>query len=105
MYKLVFFVPESHVEQVKDAVFEAGGGRYKAYDRCSWQVRGTGQFRPLEGSNPFLGRIGEVEEASEYRVEMICADDVLDAAVTALIRAHPYEEPAWEAYAVITSLA
>ncbi|MEH6542063.1 MAG: hypothetical protein V7748_18580, partial [Halopseudomonas sp.] len=53
MYKLCFFVPASHVEQVKQAVFAAGAGRLGNYDSCSWQVLGQGQFRPLSGSEPY----------------------------------------------------
>jgi hypothetical protein len=94
VYKLVFFVPESHVEEVKAAVFGVGAGRYEHYDRCSWQVLGDGQFRPLVGSDPFLGRAGETERVREYRVEMLCEDSELKAALQALVDAHPYEEPA-----------
>ncbi|MBF1803573.1 Nif3-like dinuclear metal center hexameric protein [Alloalcanivorax profundimaris] len=94
VYKLCFYVPEDHVEAVKTAVFEAGAGRIGNYDCCSFQVRGQGQFRPLEGSNPHLGEHGEIETVDEFRVEMICTDDHLKAALSALRLAHPYEEPA-----------
>lgn len=96
MYKLTVYIPESHLEAVKDALFAAGAGRYAAYDRCCWQVLGQGQFRPLEGSDPFIGKTGEVERVAEYRVEMICTDDAVDAAAAALRTAHPYEEPAFD---------
>lgn len=96
MYKLVVFIPETHVEPVKEALFAAGAGRIGDYDGCSWQTLGQGQFRPLEGSDPFLGRQGEVERVSEYRVEMVCADESVDAALAALRETHPYEEPAFD---------
>ena len=70
MYKLCFYVPESHLEAVKAAVFAAGAGRIGNYDSCCWEVLGQGQFRPLTGSDPFIGRQGEVERVAEYRVEM-----------------------------------
>lgn len=95
-YKLCFYVPEDHVEAVKRAVFAAGAGRIGNYDCCAWQVLGQGQFRPLEGSDPFLGAQGKVEKVDEYRVEMICAEDSLRGAVAALREAHPYEEPAFD---------
>ena len=57
----MFYVPTANAETVKNAVFEAGGGRIGNYDRCCWQTTGTGQFRPLAGSQPFLGEAG-VEE-------------------------------------------
>ncbi|MGP4844877.1 NGG1p interacting factor NIF3 [Marinobacter sp. 1Y8] len=98
MFKLCFFVPESHLESTKQAVFETGAGKIGDYDSCAWQCAGQGQFRPLEGSQPFLGAQGEVEYVSEFKVEMVCADDQIKAAVVALRRAHPYEEPAFEIF-------
>lgn len=96
MYKLTVYIPESHVESVKDALFAAGAGRYAAYDRCCWQVLGQGQFRPLAGSDPFIGQTGVEERVAEYRVEMICEDGAVAAVTRALRAAHPYEEPAFD---------
>ena len=96
MYKLCIYIPETHVEPVKQALFAAGAGRIGDYDACCWQVKGTGQFRPLEGSQPFIGEAGKVEQVAEYRVEMVCADECVDAALAALRAAHPYEEPAFD---------
>ncbi|MHC8406012.1 MULTISPECIES: YqfO family protein [unclassified Pseudomonas] len=96
MYKLSFFVPDSHVDGVKSAVFAAGGGRIGAYDHCAWQVLGQGQFRPLEGSQPFIGEAGQVEQVEEWKVELVVADELIVAAVAALKLSHPYETPAYE---------
>lgn len=96
MYKLCFYVPETHLEIVKDAVFAAGAGQIGDYDHCCWQVLGQGQFRPLEGSNPFLGQRGWIEQVSEYKVEMVCDDYLIEAVMDALYAAHPYEEPAYD---------
>lgn len=96
MHKLTVYIPETHVEQVKEALFAAGAGRYAAYDRCCWQVLGQGQFRPLEGSNPAIGQCGADERVAEYRVEAICADDRIPAITAALRASHPYEEPAFD---------
>ena len=98
MYKFAFFVPESHLELVKEAVFATGAGRIGDYDRCCWQVPGQGQFRPLEGANPFIGDHGETETVEEYRVELVCSDDLIKAAVAAMKLAHPYEEPAYDVW-------
>ena len=81
---------------MKLAVFAAGAGRLGNYDCCSWQVLGQGQFRPLSGSQPFIGEHGALEQVEEYRVEMVCADECLDDAIAALRDAHPYEEPAFD---------
>jgi len=104
MYKLGFYVPESHLDVVKDAVFAVGAGRIGDYDSCCWQVRGVGQFRPLEGSEPFIGQSGQLEQVDEYRVELVCPDQCVRAAVEAMVHAHPYEEPAWDLVALVTEL-
>lgn len=100
MYKLCFYVPESHLESVKAAVFATGAGRIGDYDSCCWQVAGEGQFRPLEGSRPFLGSRDQIEQVPEFRVELVCDEQTIKPAINALYAAHPYEEPAWDAVAL-----
>lgn len=95
MYQLAFYVPATHVEQVKKAVFAAGGGRIGNYEHCAWQVLGQGQFRPTAGANPHIGQVGSVETLDEYRVELVVRDELIGGVVAALRRAHPYEEPAY----------
>ena len=96
MYKLGFYVPPSHLEAVKTALFAAGAGRIGNYDSCAWQSPGQGQFRPLRGSQPYLGQTGVVETVEEYRVELVCADELVQQVIHALRAAHPYEEPAFD---------
>jgi hypothetical protein len=98
MYKLVFFVPDSHLDSVKSAVFAAGAGRIGNYDQCCWQVLGQGQFKPLSGATPYLGQHDQLEALPEYRVEMVCADEYIRAVIAALRTAHPYEEPAFDVW-------
>lgn len=98
MFKLCFYVPATHVESVKDAIFAAGAGRVGDYDSCAWQVLGEGQFRPLSGSNPFIGQQGKIEKVAEFKVEVVCEDAVMKAVVAALKAAHPYEEPAYQVW-------
>ncbi|MCK9605295.1 MAG: NGG1p interacting factor NIF3 [Methylomonas sp.] len=98
MYQLTFYVPASHLDQVKNVLFAAGAGQFNDYDQCAWQTLGQGQFRPLLNSQPFLGQIGKLERVAEYKVEMICADEHIKAAVTALLTAHPYQQPAYAIY-------
>ena len=95
MYSLVFYVPESHLESVKKAVFSAGAGLMGNYDSCCWQVKGQGQFRPTKGATPFLGEVDELELVDEYRVEMVLGDEVKASVLSALLLAHPYEEVAY----------
>ncbi len=95
MHQLVFYVPHSHLEVVKEALFAAGAGRMGNYDRCSWETEGLGQYRPREGSNPFLGEEGRTERVREWKVEMVCEGSALAAVLAALKKAHPYETPAY----------
>lgn len=95
-YRLDTYVPETHVEQVKQALCEAGAGRIGNYDCCMWQTKGTGQFRPLEGSNPFIGNKNLVEHVEEIKLEMIVSPDLIDQVIEALKKSHPYETPAYQ---------
>lgn len=96
MFKLCFYVPEKNLDEVKQAVFNAGAGRIGHYDQCCWQTRGEGQFRPLAGSNPHIGHESQLETVIEYKVEMVVADEYKTSVIQALIDAHPYEEPAYD---------
>ena len=96
MYKICFYVPASHLEQVKNALFEKGAGRVGNYDSCCWQIAGQGQFRALSGSQPFLGQHGILETVDEFRVELVCADDLIEEVIASLKKSHPYEEPAYD---------
>ena len=94
--KLEFYVPETHLEKVKTAVFEAGAGKIGNYDRCSWQTCGTGQFRPCEGSIPFIGETDRIETVQEYKVELVCDSKYIKKVIAALKKSHPYETPAYQ---------
>jgi hypothetical protein len=100
VYRLDFYVPEEHAERVKAAVFDAGAGRIGNYDRCAWQTAGRGQFRPLPGSKPAIGRQDAIERVAEAKVEMVCAAEHIEDAITALKAAHPYETPAFQYWPV-----
>lgn len=101
MVELTFYVPESHLQEVKNAVFAAGAGQMGDYDRCCWQTLGDGQFRPLKGADPFIGETGVVAHVQEYRVEVICEEARLASIIDALKQAHPYEEPAYNAHRLL----
>ena len=98
IFRIEFYVPESHLEQVKNALFQAGAGQVGDYDCCAWQTSGTGQFRPGADSSPFIGAADELETVKEFKVELVCEAEYLTSAVAAMKEAHPYEEPA---YAII----
>ncbi|MDY0251003.1 MAG: NGG1p interacting factor NIF3 [Pseudomonas sp.] len=98
MYTFLFYVPTSHLEAVKDAVFAAGAGVMGDYESCCWQVLGQGQFQPMVGSQPFIGQQGQLEKVAEWRVELIVDAVHMQSVVTAFKAAHPYEEPAYAVY-------
>ncbi len=102
VYILVVYIPSTHTEEVKEALFAAGAGTLGSYSRCSFEVQGTGQFMPLEDAHPFLGEKGVCERVDEVRVEMAVREDVMEAVIKALRAAHPYEVPAYHYYEVLT---
>jgi dinuclear metal center YbgI/SA1388 family protein len=102
--KLVVFVPEDDAGALLDALADAGAGTIGDYDRCAWTTSGTGTFRPLEGANPTVGSVGEVETVRETRLEVVLPRPSRDAVVRALVAAHPYEEPAYDVYELATTL-
>lgn len=95
MYKICFYAPTTHTEQIKNAMFAAGAGKIGEYSCCAWQVLGEGQFMPLEGSNAFIGEKHQLEKVAEYRVEMVCATETIHAVIAAMKQSHPYEQPAY----------
>jgi len=96
MYKLSYFVPTEAKEKTKEALFNVGAGKFRNYDCCSFESEGMGQFRPLDGANPYIGEHNKMEYVKEYKVEMICDDALIKKAVEVLKEAHPYEEVAYE---------
>lgn len=101
MLKITFYTPFRESEKIKNAMFEAGAGKIGNYDCCSWEVKGTGQFRPLEGSQPHIGSVNNVELVDELRVEMVCQDEFIHEVIQALKDAHPYETPAYDVTKVL----
>jgi hypothetical protein len=94
-YEINFYVPETHLQRVKQAMFDAGAGKLGNYQECCWQTKGEGQFRPLPGSNPTLGEVNQLENVTEYKVEMPCIEEKLASVIKALKNSHPYEMPAY----------
>lgn len=101
MYKLIVFVPQSAKETLKSALFEAGAGGYGAYESCSWEVLGEGQFKPKNGANPYIGVLDTIEVVPEYRLEMLVDKSRWPAVQKVLYRIHPYEEPVFDLIEVV----
>ena len=96
MHKLTVYIPLKYKEVVKSAMFKMGAGKVGNYDQCSFEVIGTGQFRPLKGSEPFIGSTDNLQKVEEARVEMIVEDSMIKDVVAAMKSAHPYETPAYD---------
>lgn len=98
--KIVVYVPLSHADAVRDAMSQAGAGSIGQYSHCTFGVRGTGTFMPGEGTDPYIGEQGKIEEVEEMRIETIMPEDIQARVVKAMIKAHPYEEVAYDIYPV-----
>ena len=96
--KLVVFVPESHAEELRQVLGRVGAGFIGNYSNCSFSTPGTGRFKPGDNTNPFIGQTGQLEEVEEVRIETIIPESLLKRAVTAILKAHPYEEVAYDVY-------
>lgn len=100
LLKVVVFVPEAAAQDVARAMGEAGAGHIGDYADCSFMTAGTGTFRPLEGAEPFIGTIGQLERVAEVRLETVVEGPRLAKVLAAMIEAHPYEEVAYDVYAL-----
>jgi len=98
--KVVVFVPPSHQEAVLEAMAAAGAGRVGAYARCAFRSAGTGSYVPCAGASPWRGEAGREERVDEVRLEAVAAGADVERVVSAARRAHPYEEPAVDVYAL-----
>jgi len=96
--KLVVFVPPERAEAVREALAGAGAGSIGNYSDCSFMLKGTGAFLPLEGTNPYTGSAGKLERVEEIRLETIIPARMAGSAVKAMLAAHPYEEVAYDLY-------
>jgi hypothetical protein len=76
-------------------MFSAGAGRFNNYTQCAWQTEGKGQFMPVKDAQPTVGKLDVLETIAEYKVEMMCTSDSLNAVISALKKKHPYEEVAY----------
>jgi len=97
-YKLVVFVPSDSLAKVSNSVFTAGAGAIGNYSNCGFGAEGTGTFLPLEGAKPTIGRKNKFEKVPEIRFETIVPAEKLDAVIEAMIKAHPYETPAFDVF-------
>lgn len=94
--RLITFCPEDHAEKVRNAIFAAGAGAIGNYDECSFNSNGVGTFRAGENTNPYVGKPGEQHHEKEVKIETIIPSHLQEKILTAMRKAHPYEEVAYD---------
>ena len=97
-YKVIVTVPENEADKLREAIGSAGGGKVGNYTHCSFSVKGTGRFLPVDGAKPAIGQVGQPEEVAEERIEITCDSENVKAVVAAIRETHSYEEPAIDVY-------
>ena len=97
-YKIVVTVPENETKALREAIGNAGGGKVGNYTHCSFSVKGTGRFLPIDGAKPTIGQVGQLEKVAEERIEITCDGENLKSVVAAIRKEHSYEEPVIDVY-------
>ena len=98
LYKIVVFVPKGYEDKIKTIIGNIGAGCIGNYSHCTFQMAGIGTFKPLKNTNPFIGSVGKVAQVEEQRIETIVTKKDLSKTLKAIIKAHPYEEVAYDIY-------
>lgn len=93
--QLYVYVPASHAESLREALWQAGAGQLGDYDQCSFSLSGQGTYRPNTGANPYSGQVGVRESAQEEKIEVVVPAHTEKAVIKAMHQAHPYEEIAY----------
>ncbi|NLM44738.1 MAG: Nif3-like dinuclear metal center hexameric protein [Clostridiales bacterium] len=98
LFKIVVYIPEGFEDKILEEMSKVGAGFIGNYSNCSFRVKGTGTFQPMEGTNPYIGQINRLEKVNEYRLETIVSESKLNQVIKAMLNAHPYEEVAYDIY-------
>ena len=97
-YKLVVYVPIENVDDVREAIGKAGGGKIGNYSFCSFTTKRTGRYKPEDGATPHIGEVGKFESVEEERIEVTLNKEIVGNVIVAMKRVHPYEEVAYDLY-------
>lgn len=102
-FKIVVFVPEKNLNSVSEAIFNSGGGNIGEYSNCSYRINGEGTFKGSQNSNPVIGKKNVLEKVDEIRLEVTVNSWNLNKVINAMLKVHPYEEPAYDVYPLINA--
>lgn len=100
--KIVVFVPKTHTDIVRQTMGDVGAGKIGNYSHCSFSIDGIGRYKPEEGARPFIGKVGNLEETREERIECVCSRNKAKRVITAIKKVHPYEEVAFDIYPLLS---
>ena len=95
-FRFEVYVPVTHVDKVKEALAKGKAGQIGNYDSCMWMTKGEGQFRPLKDSNPYIGKLNEIEKVEEYKIECIVEKKYINDVIKEMKKSHPYETPSYQ---------
>jgi len=98
LFRIAVFVPVSHLDKVREVMAKAGAGKVGNYTDCSFTVEGKGTFLPNDSASPFIGETGKFEKVDENRLEMIVEKSLVGSVINEMLKAHPYEEVAYDIY-------
>lgn len=98
VYKVAVYVPLEYSDKVREAMVREGAGHVGAYSHCTFNIEGVGTFRPLEGSSPFIGIKDEISRTQEIKIETMVSEELLNRVLRSMIKAHPYEEVAYDVF-------
>ena len=98
LYKVAVYVPKTHEMEVRKSLGDAGAGYIGNYSNCTFNTQGIGTFKPEDNANPFIGEVGIIEEVEEVKIETIVPQKILQKTIDKMIKAHPYEEVAYDIY-------
>jgi len=96
--KIITYCPTNNVEEVRQAMFNAGAGNIGNYSDCSYNIEGVGTYKAEEGANPYVGETGKLHQENETRIETIVPSYKVNSVIEKMISAHPYEEVAYDVY-------
>ena len=89
-HKIVVFVPANKIDEIILVMSNSGAGKIGRYSMCSFLLNGTGTFKGGKSTKPVVGKKGRFEKVDEIRLEMVCDDEVIEKAISAMLKAHPY---------------
>lgn len=92
--KIFVTIPVENVEEVRNAVCEAGAGIIGDYTYCTSSTKSIGTFIPNDNANPYIGENNKLEFVEEEKLEFVCDVDKVKTVISKLRKVHPYEEPA-----------